>query len=137
MSRGLVNLYFDILAFIYHLFFFFFFVNILHHEKMFFWLMLWATGFSFCWFPQRDGPEISSKDVYILFEIPLKSIKCISTKIVLFCRWVFILYVAEIMAIQDNLCWNPLAQSICTHYSCFGNMGRFVTLKKYQVDQIN
>ena len=25
---------------------------------------------------------------------------------------------------------NVLAQSICTHYSCFENMGRFVTLKK-------
>jgi hypothetical protein len=23
-----------------------------------------------------------------------------------------------------------VAQSICTHYSCFENMGRFVTLKK-------
>jgi hypothetical protein len=35
-------------------------------------------------------------------------------------------------------------QSICTHYSCFENMGRFVTLKKkvqtinkYQADLIN
>ena len=26
-----------------------------------------------------------------------------------------------------------IAQSICTHYSCFENMGRFVTLKKNQV----
>ena len=25
---------------------------------------------------------------------------------------------------------NTLAQSICTHYSCFENQGRFVTLKK-------
>ena len=25
---------------------------------------------------------------------------------------------------------NPIAQSICTHYSCFENMDRFVTLKK-------
>ena len=25
---------------------------------------------------------------------------------------------------------NTFAQSICTHYSCFENMGRFVTLKK-------
>ena len=28
---------------------------------------------------------------------------------------------------------NTVAQSICTHYSCFENMGRFVTLKKNQV----
>ena len=25
---------------------------------------------------------------------------------------------------------NPIAQSICNHYSCFENMDRFVTLKK-------
>jgi hypothetical protein len=25
---------------------------------------------------------------------------------------------------------NSLAQSICTHYSCFENMGRFLNLKK-------
>jgi hypothetical protein len=30
---------------------------------------------------------------------------------------------------------NTLAQSICTHYSCFENMGRFVTLKKNQVQK--
>jgi hypothetical protein len=30
---------------------------------------------------------------------------------------------------------NTLAQSICTHYSCFENMGRFVTLKKKQVQK--
>ena len=30
----------------------------------------------------------------------------------------------------DLVPWRPLAQSICTHYFCFENMGRFVTLKK-------
>jgi hypothetical protein len=30
----------------------------------------------------------------------------------------------------------PFAQSICTHYSCFENMGRFVTLKKNQVQNM-
>ena len=29
------------------------------------------------------------------------------------------------------------AQSICTHYSCFENMGRFVTLKKNQVQNMD
>ena len=29
-----------------------------------------------------------------------------------------------------------LAQSICTHYSCFENTGRFVTLKKNQVKNV-
>ena len=29
--------------------------------------------------------------------------------------------------------FGSLAQSICTHYSCFENMNRFVTLKKNQV----
>ena len=32
--------------------------------------------------------------------------------------------------INFALAWNPITQSICTHYSCFENMGRFVTLKK-------
>ena len=31
---------------------------------------------------------------------------------------------------SNNLQCRILAQSICTHYSCFENMGRFVTLKK-------
>jgi hypothetical protein len=30
---------------------------------------------------------------------------------------------------------DTIAQSICTHYSCFENMGRFVTLKKNQVQK--
>ena len=30
----------------------------------------------------------------------------------------------------DLVPWRPLAQLICTHYFCFENMGRFVTLKK-------
>ena len=30
----------------------------------------------------------------------------------------------------------PIAQSICTHYSCFENMGRFVTLKRKKISKI-
>ena len=30
----------------------------------------------------------------------------------------------------SNATFNPVAQSMCTHYSCFENMGWFLTLKK-------
>ena len=33
--------------------------------------------------------------------------------------------------LADDICKSStIAQSICTHYSCFENMGQFVTLKK-------
>ena len=32
--------------------------------------------------------------------------------------------------------YSVLKQSICTHYSCFENMGRFVTLKKNWVQSM-
>ena len=32
--------------------------------------------------------------------------------------------------VNTSTCQEPVAQSICTHYSCIENQGRFVTLKK-------
>ena len=37
---------------------------------------------------------------------------------------------ASILWAPDKFFHETLTQSICTHYSCFENMGRFVTLKK-------
>ena len=39
---------------------------------------------------------------------------------------------------HGTFCWRSVVdQSICTHYSCFENMGRFVTLKKNQVQNMD
>ena len=61
--------------------------------------------------PQYIKPAVHMVELYVLVIItPF-----------LFCNWI---------DWQKMLCKYVVTQSICTHYSCFENMGRLVTLKK-------